>query len=49
MNGRATFNNCISSKGNKYSAVFSLEEKDGYINLKPEGFIGDGKEKKNTP
>ncbi|MBR5091147.1 MAG: hypothetical protein IK093_17105 [Ruminiclostridium sp.] len=39
VNGRATFNNCISSKGNKYSAVFSLEEKDGYINLKLEEFI----------
>jgi len=42
-NGRATFNNCISSKGNKYSAVFSLEEKDGYVNLKLEEFIGDKK------
>ncbi|MBO6301540.1 MAG: type IA DNA topoisomerase, partial [Ruminiclostridium sp.] len=49
VNGKATFNNCISSKGNKYSAVFSLEEKDGYINLKLEEFIGDRKEKKDTP
>ena len=49
VNGRATFNNCIFSKGNKYSAVFSLEEKDGYVNLKLEEFIGDRKGKKDTP
>lgn len=47
VNGRATFNNCISSKGNKYSAVFSLEEKNGYVNLKLEEFIG-GKDKKQA-
>lgn len=44
-NGKALFNNCISSKGHKYSAIFSLEEKDGYVNLKLEEFVGD-KEKK---
>ena len=50
-NGKATFNNCIYSKGKKYSAVFSLEEKNGYINLKLEEFIGgkDRKGKKDTP
>ena len=43
MNGKALFNNCISSKGHKYSAIFALEEKNGYVNLKLEEFIGDKK------
>ena len=40
--------NCISSKGHKYSAIFALEEKNGYVNLKLEEFIGD-KKAKDTP
>ena len=39
VNGKALFNNCISSKGHKYSAIFALEEKDGYVNLKLEEFV----------
>ncbi|MCH5194202.1 MAG: hypothetical protein J1F11_09590 [Oscillospiraceae bacterium] len=37
-NGRVTLKNCVSSKGNKYSAVFSLEDTGTYVNLKFEKF-----------
>ena len=38
--GRVTLKNCISSKGNKYSAVFALEDTGQYVNLKLEEFVG---------
>ena len=38
-NGRVTLKNCTSSKGNKYSAVFSLEDTGQYVNLKLEEFV----------
>ncbi len=37
--GRVTLKNCTSSKGNTYSAVFSLEDTGKYVNLKMEGVI----------
>lgn len=43
-NGRVTLKNCTSSKGNKYSAVFSLDDTGKYVNLKMEEFVG-GKRK----
>jgi DNA topoisomerase-3 len=43
-NGKVTLKNCTSSKGNKYSAVFSLEDTGKYVNLKLEEFVG-GKKK----
>lgn len=46
-NGRVTLKNCTSSKGNKYSAVFSLEDTGQYANLKLEEFVG-GKKKKSA-
>ncbi len=45
--GRVTLNNCTSSKGNKYSAVFSLEDTGQYVNLKLEEFVG-GKRKRSA-
>lgn len=45
--GRVTLNNCTSSKGNKYSAVFSLEDTGQYANLKLEEFVG-GKKRKSA-
>ena len=41
--GRVTLKNCTSSKGNKYSAVFSLEDTGKYVNLKFEEFVGKKK------
>lgn len=46
-NGKVTLKNCTSSKGNKYSAVFSLEDTGQYANLKLEEFVG-GKKKKSA-
>ena len=46
-NGRVTLKNCTSSKGNKYSAVFSLEDTGQYANLKLEEFVG-GKRKRSA-
>ncbi len=46
-NGKVTLKNCISSKGNKYSAVFSLEDTGKYVNLRLEEFVG-GKKKKSA-
>lgn len=45
--GKVTLKNCTSSKGNKYSAVFSLEDTGKYVNLKMEKLVG-GKEKRNA-
>lgn len=44
-NGKVTLKNCTSSKGNKYSAVFSLEDTGKYVNLKLEEFVGGKKNK----
>ena len=49
-NGKVTLKNCTSSKGNTYSAVFTLDDKDlkllgKYVNLKLVEFVG-GKKKK---
>lgn len=38
--GRVTLKNCTSSKGSKYSAVFSLDDTGQYVNLKLEEFVG---------
>lgn len=38
--GRVALGNCTSSKGSKYSAVFSLEDTGKYVNLKFEEFVG---------
>lgn len=43
--GKVTLKNCTSSKGNKYGAVFSLDDTGKYVNLKLEEFVG-GKKKK---
>lgn len=45
--GKVTLKNCTSSKGNKYSAVFSLEDTGKYVNLKLEEFVG-GKKKRSA-
>lgn len=45
--GKVTLKNCTSSKGNKYSAVFSLEDTGKYVNLKMEEFA-DGKKKRGA-
>ena len=45
-NGKVTLKNCTSSKGNKYSAVFSLEDTGKYVNLRLVEFVGG---KKNAP
>ena len=47
VSGRVTLKNCTSSKGNKYSAVFSLEDTGQYANLKLEEFVG-GKKKRSA-
>ncbi len=38
--GKVTLKNCVSSKGNKYSAVFALEDTGQYVNLKLVEFVG---------
>ena len=38
--GRGTLKNCVSSKGNRYSAVFALEDTGQYVNLKLVEFVG---------
>jgi DNA topoisomerase-3 len=43
--GKVTLKNCTSSKGNKYSAVFTLDDTGKYVNLKLEEFVG----RKKTP
>lgn len=42
-NGRVTLRNCISSKGNKYSAIFVLEDTGKYVNLKMVEFVNSKK------
>ena len=41
--GQVTLRNCISSKGKKYSAVFSLKDTGKYVNLRLEEFVGKEK------
>ena len=36
--GRVTLKNCVSSNGNKYSAVFSMDDTGKYVNLRFERF-----------
>ncbi len=38
--GKVTLKNCVSSKGNRYSAVFALEDTGQYVNLKLVEFVG---------
>lgn len=38
--GRVTLKNCVSSKGNRYSAIFELDDTGKYINLNLVEFIG---------
>ncbi|MCM1168113.1 MAG: type IA DNA topoisomerase, partial [Lachnospiraceae bacterium] len=42
-NGKVTLKNCISSKGNRYSAVFALDDTGKYVNLNLIEFIGGKK------
>jgi len=44
--GRVTLNNCTSSKGNKYNAVFSLEDTGKYVNLRMEEFVDKKKKRR---
>lgn len=37
--GRVTLRNCTSSKGNKYAAVFELDDSGEYVNLKFVEFV----------
>ena len=41
--GKVTLKNCTSSKGNKYSAVFALDDTGKYVNLKLVEFVNDKK------
>lgn len=41
--GRVTLKNCVSSKGNKYSAAFEMEDTGKYVNLNLVEFIGGKK------
>ena len=41
--GRVTLKNCVSSNGNKYSAVFSMDDTGKYVNLRFERFAGERK------
>ena len=43
--GKVTLKNCTSSKGRKYSAVFSMEDSDKYVSLKLLEFVNDRKKK----
>lgn len=38
--GKVTLKNCVSSKENRYSAVFALEDTGQYVNLKLAEFVG---------
>lgn len=38
--GKVTLTNCVSSKGNRYSAVFEMEDTGQYVNLKLVEFVG---------
>ena len=37
--GRVTLKNCVSSNGNKYSAVFSMDDTGKFVNLRFERFV----------
>lgn len=41
--GRVTLKNCVSSNGNKYSAVFSMDDTGKFVNLRFEKFAGNKK------
>jgi DNA topoisomerase-3 len=41
--GKVTLKNCTSSKGNKYSAVFTLDDTGQYVNLRLVEFVNDKK------
>ena len=41
--GRVTLKKCVSSNGNKYSAVFSMDDTGKYVNLRFERFAGGKK------
>ena len=41
--GRVTLKNCVSSNGNKYSAVFSMDDTGKYVNLRFERFANKQK------
>ena len=45
-NGRVTLRNCTSSKGNKYAAVFELDDSGEYVNLK---FVEYAKTRRRKP
>ena len=45
-NGRVTLRGCTSSKGNKYAAVFELDDSGEYVNLK---FVEFAKSNKRKP
>lgn len=38
--GKVTLKNCVSSKGNRYSAVFELDDTGQYVNLRLVEFVG---------
>ena len=42
--GRITLKNCVSSNGNKYSAVFSMNDTGKFVNLRFEKFANGEKE-----
>ena len=41
--GRVTLKNCVSTNGNKYSAVFSMDDTGKYVNLRFEKFADGNK------
>ena len=45
-NGKVTLRNCTSSKGNKYAAVFELDDSGEYVNLK---FVEYAKTRRRKP
>ena len=45
-NGKVTLRNCTSSKGNKYAAVFELDDSGEYVNLK---FVEYAKSRRRKP
>ena len=47
-NGEVTLKNCISAKGNRYSAVFAMEDTGKYVNLRLVEFVNDGKKRRTV-
>lgn len=45
-NGKVTLRNCTSTKGNKYAAVFSLDDSGEYVNLKFVEYVKTGRKRK---